>query len=181
MRQQTIKLSAMNSSLTDAVVFLADETQTEAIAQRFASALGVLREDILAQGFNLRLTGDLGAGKTTFTRALLRALGVAGRVRSPTFELVEEYDVLDGCVFYHFDFYRFESPREFEEAGFRDMFGSGRITACEWSEKAADYLRGFLPIPAECEPLCAIAIGYSDFTPAPLPPCDDEARIVRLP
>ena len=105
MRQQTIKLSAMNSSLTDAVVFLADETQTEA-----------------------------------FTRALLRALGVAGRVRSPTFELVEEYDVLDGCVFYHFDFYRFESPREFEEAGFRDMFGSGRITACEWSEKAADYL-----------------------------------------
>ena len=140
MRQQTIKLSAMNSSLTDAVVFLADETQTEAIAQRFASALGVLREDILAQGFNLRLTGDLGAGKTTFTRALLRALGVAGRVRSPTFELVEEYDVLDGCVFYHFGFYRFESPREFEEAGFRDMFGSGRITACEWSEKAADYL-----------------------------------------
>ena len=47
--------------------------------------------------------------------------------------------------------------------------------------KAADYLRSFLPIPADCEPLCAIAIGYSDFTPAPLPPCDDEARIIRLP
>ena len=48
-------------------------------------------------------------------------------------------------------------------------------------EKAAEYLRSFLPIPADCEPLCAIAIGYSDFTPAPLPPCDDEARIIRLP
>ena len=48
-------------------------------------------------------------------------------------------------------------------------------------EKAAEYLRSFLPIPADCEPLCAIAIGYSDFTPAPLPPCDDGARIIRLP
>ena len=140
LRPQIIKLRAMNPSPTDAVVILADEAQTEAIAQKFASAFVALREHILKQGFNLRLTGDLGAGKTTFTRALLRSLGVTGRVRSPTFELVEEYDVLEGCVFYHFDFYRFESPREFAEAGFRDMFGSARITACEWSEKAADYL-----------------------------------------
>ena len=130
----------MTTSTSDTLIFLSEEAQTEALARSFAAALAQGRESIVLQGFNLRLTGDLGAGKTTFTRALLRALGVRGRVRSPTFELLEEYDVLEGIPFYHFDFYRFESPREFEEAGFREMFGPGRITACEWSEKAADYL-----------------------------------------
>lgn len=136
------KLRSMNSSSSNTLILLADEAQTAALAARFASAMKGLRKEIVEGGLNLRLTGDLGAGKTTFTRALLRGLGVAGRVRSPTFELVEEYDVLESCVFYHFDFYRFEDPREFEEAGFRDLFGPGRITACEWSAKAGAYLPG---------------------------------------
>ena len=78
--------------------------------------------------------------KTTLTRALLRHLGVTGRVKSPTFELVSDYDVLDGIAFHHFDFYRFESPIEFDEAGFRDLFGPGSITASEWSDKAGEFL-----------------------------------------
>ncbi len=139
-RVAAVKLWPMNSSLSDALIFLADEAQTAALAGRFCAAISGLHDEIVREGLNLRLTGDLGAGKTTFTRALLRALGVTGRVRSPTFELVEEYDVPEGCVFYHFDFYRFEDPREFEDAGFREMFGPSRITVCEWSEKAGEYL-----------------------------------------
>ncbi|MDO4937833.1 MAG: tRNA (adenosine(37)-N6)-threonylcarbamoyltransferase complex ATPase subunit type 1 TsaE [Sutterellaceae bacterium] len=126
-------------TLTTTLVF-ADEAQTQAFAMQIARALQAKADDVRRFGFNLRLTGDLGAGKTTLTRALLRALGVTGRVRSPTFELVEEYDVLENVHFYHFDFYRFEDPVEFEEAGFRDMFGAGCITVCEWSEKAGEFL-----------------------------------------
>ena len=70
----------------------------------------------------------------------MRHLGVTGRVKSPTFELVSDYDVLDGIAFHHFDFYRFESPIEFDEAGFRDLFGPGSITASEWSDKAGEFL-----------------------------------------
>ena len=125
---------------TSLELVFADESQTQAFAVRLAKALAEHADDVARSGFNLRLTGDLGAGKTTLTRALLRALGVGGRVRSPTFELVEEYDVLDGLSFYHFDFYRFESPCEFEDAGFRALFGAGRITVCEWSERAGAYL-----------------------------------------
>lgn len=120
---------------------LADEGQTAELAGQFALLLTKLRDAIRQGGFNIRLTGDLGAGKTTFTRALLRKLGVTSRIKSPTFELEADYDILDGISFHHFDFYRFESPIEFEEAGFRDLFGPGSVTACEWSEKAA----GFLP------------------------------------
>ncbi|MCF0253728.1 MAG: tRNA (adenosine(37)-N6)-threonylcarbamoyltransferase complex ATPase subunit type 1 TsaE [Duodenibacillus sp.] len=119
---------------------LASEEDTGRLARALAAALAARAGAVARSGFNLRLTGDLGAGKTALTRAMLRALGVAGRVRSPTFELVEDYDVLDGAAFHHFDFYRFASPEEFEEAGFRDLFGPGRVTACEWSEKAGPYL-----------------------------------------
>ena len=121
-------------------VVLASEMETESLAAALARALTKHAASVSEFGFNLRLTGDLGAGKTSFTRALLRARGVTGRVRRPTFELVEEYDVLHDITFHHFDFYRFESPIEFEEAGFRDLFGPAHITCCEWSEKAAPYL-----------------------------------------
>lgn len=129
-----------NNSQNSTRVRLSDETHTVRFAEHLADALTHVREAICQSGFNLRLTGDLGAGKTTLTRALLRHLGVTGRVKSPTFELVSDYDVLDGIAFHHFDFYRFESPTEFDEAGFRDLFGPGSITASEWSDKAGEFL-----------------------------------------
>ena len=132
-------------------VELTDEEKTVCLAEHFALALEHEQDAIGQNGFNLRLTGDLGAGKTTFTRALLRTLGVTGRIKSPTFELVSDYTVLNGIAFHHFDFYRFESPVEFEDAGFRDMFGPGIVTASEWSERAGE----FLP-PADIELLISI-------------------------
>ncbi len=115
---------------------LSDEAATTALAARLAAALGPRTAALREAGFNLRLDGNLGAGKTTFTRAFLRALGFQGRVKSPTFELVEDYDLPEGLVLHHFDFYRFEDPAEFDDAGFRDLFGAGQIVFSEWSEKA---------------------------------------------
>jgi tRNA threonylcarbamoyladenosine biosynthesis protein TsaE len=130
----------MDSAFYSPQCVFQDEDATVLFARRLAQALGRAHSEILEKGLNLRLTGDLGAGKTTLTRALLRALGVTGRVKSPTFELVSDYTVLGDIEFHHFDFYRFESPVEFEDAGFRDLFGPARITASEWSEKAMPYL-----------------------------------------
>ena len=86
-----------------------------------------------------RLEGNLGAGKTSLVRAMLRRLGFAGPVKSPTFSLVETYPVA-GLTLNHFDFYRFEEPEEFEDAGFRDLFGPGFVSATEWTEKASPYV-----------------------------------------
>ncbi len=85
------------------------------------------------------LNGDLGSGKTTFVRHLLQALGVRGRVRSPTYTVVEPYELPDLNV-WHFDFYRFADAREWEEAGFRDIFASDGLKLAEWPEKAAPML-----------------------------------------
>ena len=116
---------------------LPDEASTELLGK--AEAVLKHSKEITDRGLNIRLQGTLGAGKTTLTRALLRALGFTGRVRSPTFTLVETYSV-QGLAINHFDFYRFESPEEFEEAGFRDLFGAGRMTLCEWPDKAEPFL-----------------------------------------
>jgi tRNA threonylcarbamoyladenosine biosynthesis protein TsaE len=84
----------------------------------------------------LTLQGDLGAGKTTLVRHLLRALGVQGRVKSPTYAVVEPYE-LPGLNIWHFDFYRFGDPREWEDAGFRDIFASPGLKLAEWPDKVA--------------------------------------------
>lgn len=92
----------------------------------------------------LELDGTLGAGKTTFTRHLLRALGVTGRIKSPTYTVVEPYSVAlpDGQLLdvAHFDFYRFNDPREWEDAGFRELFTSPGLRISEWAEKASPWL-----------------------------------------
>ncbi|MDB5752091.1 MAG: tRNA ((37)-N6)-threonylcarbamoyltransferase complex ATPase subunit type 1 TsaE [Ramlibacter sp.] len=72
-------------------------------------------------------------------RHLLRALGVQGRIKSPTYAVVEPYEV-DGRAIWHFDFYRFDDPREWEDAGFRDIFAASGLKIAEWPDKAAAVL-----------------------------------------
>ena len=98
----------------------------------------------------IELHGPLGAGKTTFVRHLLHALGVQGRVKSPTYAVLEEYelpapggDAEHSLHIRHFDFYRFDDPQEWEDAGFREVFGGPGLKLVEWPEKA----EGLLPTP----------------------------------
>lgn len=85
------------------------------------------------------LDGDLGAGKTSLVRALLLARGVTGPVKSPTYTLVEVH-LVSGIYFYHFDFYRFNQPEEYLDAGLDEYFSGDGICLVEWPEKALPYL-----------------------------------------
>ena len=118
------------------------ECDTEASARRLAHALQSLHPPGQAV---IELRGDLGAGKTTFARHLLRALGVSGRIKSPTYAVVETYTIEQPTALNvaHFDFYRFNDPEEWEEAGFRDLFAAPGLKLVEWPDKAA----GRLPVP----------------------------------
>lgn len=121
----------------------------EAATQSFAQALAA--QPALRNAF-IELHGPLGAGKTSFVRHLLRALGVQGRVKSPTYAVVEPYeidglggpggpdDIMPPLAVWHFDFYRFNDPREWEDAGFRDIFASPGLKLAEWPENAASHL-----------------------------------------
>lgn len=106
-------------------------------------ALGAALARVLAPGLTIHLHGELGAGKTTLTRALLHAAGYAGHVKSPTYTLVEPYTVqiagrpLDVL---HFDLYRMASPEEFLDAGFREHFSGENVCVVEWPEQAAPVL-----------------------------------------
>lgn len=114
---------------------LRDETATQALA-------AALAENPALRNACIELHGNLGAGKTTFVRHLLQALGVQGRIKSPTYAVVEPHEA-PGLAIWHFDFYRFNDPREWEDAGFRDLFASPGLKLCEWPEKA----QGLLPAP----------------------------------
>ena len=110
-----------------------DESATQAFAQSLA------RQSSIADAL-IELRGDLGAGKTTFVRHLLKALGVQGRVKSPTYAVVEPYTLENGQNIWHFDFYRFNDPQEWEEAGFRDIFAALGLKLVEWPDNAGEYL-----------------------------------------
>lgn len=118
---------------------LADEGATARLGAALAHAITVERGAIAASGLVVALSGELGTGKTSVVRAMLRALGVTGAVRSPTFTLLEPY-VVSSLNFYHFDFYRLADPEEFSLAGFRDMFGPAAVCLIEWPDKAAGHL-----------------------------------------
>ena len=124
----------VNDALIVETVTWPDESATQAFAERLARGL-------LRHGLNgcITLEGDLGAGKTTLVRHLLRALGVSGRIKSPTYAVVEPYTVEAGAL-WHFDFYRFSDPREWEDAGFRDIFASPGLKLCEWPARAQGLL-----------------------------------------
>jgi tRNA threonylcarbamoyladenosine biosynthesis protein TsaE len=110
---------------------LPDETATRALGARLAR--------VLKAGMSLYLRGDLGSGKTTLVRGLLRALGYKGRVKSPTYALVELYTI-SRLDLYHFDFYRFHDPKEWRDAGFNECFNDASVCLVEWPEKAAGLL-----------------------------------------
>ena len=118
-----------------------DESATEIFAQALA------RKAEVRDAF-IELEGELGAGKTTFVRHLLRALGVQGRIKSPTYAVVEPYELptlnlhSNSLNIWHFDFYRFTDPREWEEAGFRDLFTAPGLKLAEWAANA----RAALPV-----------------------------------
>ena len=117
--------------------FLPDEAAT--------LALGAALAQSLEPGLTIYLRGELGAGKTTLVRGVLRALGHPGPVKSPTYTLVEVYEV-SRLHLHHFDFYRFREPREWIDAGFRESFNGRTVSLIEWPERAA----GMLP-PADLE------------------------------
>ncbi len=111
--------------------YLNDEADTRALGDSLARTLKA--------GLRIYLHGNLGAGKTTLTRAMLNAAGHTGKVKSPTYTLVEPYVIeLDGhpVGLFHFDLYRMGSPEEFLEAGFREHFNENTICIIEWAEKA---------------------------------------------
>lgn len=148
----TVQMIAASHPLIVKNIAWQDEAATQSFAQDLARKPAIGRALI-------ELQGDLGAGKTTFVRHLLQSMGVQGRIKSPTYAVVESYLLappqppgghnpgqtpnlpdLSGLSIWHFDFYRFNDPDEWEEAGFRDLFASPGLKLVEWPEKAAGHL-----------------------------------------
>lgn len=128
-----------------------------------ASAARIAAQPVVRQAF-ITLHGPLGAGKTTFARHLLQALGVSGRIKSPTYAIVELYtgqQAGEAVDIRHFDFYRFDDPQEWEDAGLRELFASPGLKLAEWPDKAGDLL-----------PRADLSVHIS--------PVEDDTRLVRL-
>jgi tRNA threonylcarbamoyladenosine biosynthesis protein TsaE len=117
--------------MSSIVVSLPDEAATLRLGERLAAGIG--------PGRVLHLRGDLGSGKTTLARGLLRALGQSGRIKSPTYTLVELYP-LSSLNLYHFDLYRFKDKTEWLNSGFREYFNAHSACLVEWPERAGDLL-----------------------------------------
>jgi len=119
----------------DITLKLADEQATLKLGADFACTLEA--------GVNVYLHGDLGAGKTTLVRGGLHGLGFIGKVKSPTYTLVEPYQVLNNKTIvnlYHFDLYRFMDEEEWDAAGFRDYFNPHSVCLIEWPDKAGSLI-----------------------------------------
>lgn len=127
--------------MTTKELYLPDEDATIALAQQLAPMLAGTHSSTEGGevGGRLHLHGDLGAGKTSFARALLRGCGVKGRIKSPSYALVESYN-LSNLQLYHLDFYRFKNPQEWVDAGFRDILQEKAVVLIEWPENAGALL-----------------------------------------
>ena len=122
------------------------EAETAKLAQAFAASLERLLIQNPTAHFNISLEGDLGAGKTTFSRYLIQSLGHEGKVKSPTYTLCEPYPLSkNGKLFtvHHFDLYRMRDPLEWQEAGFAEHFDVPGFCLIEWPEKAEGTLPAF--------------------------------------
>lgn len=124
-------------------ILLANEGATEELGARFA---------VITGGLIIALRGTLGAGKTTLVRGFLRARGYFGSVKSPTFTLIEPYELPGGAI-YHFDLYRLTDPEELELIGVRDYLFSEAICLVEWPERAAGTLNFDLAVALDYHPL----------------------------
>ena len=134
-------LSPLNTFTLD----LPDEAATDRLGQSLALVAADLQTTAgnmlpgAQAGGRIHLQGDLGAGKTSLVRAFLRQCGVSGRIKSPSYALLESYEV-SNLYLYHLDFYRFSDPTEWLDVGFRDLLNNRAIVLIEWPERAGDYL-----------------------------------------
>lgn len=136
------------------ILHLADENATADFAHILAQQPNIGHATII-------LEGDLGAGKTTLVRHLLRSLGVKGRIKSPTYAIVEPHRGENDLSIWHFDFYRFNDPSEWHEAGLADIFAERGLKLAEWPQKA--------PAVAAAADLCLH-----------LQPAANDARLLRM-
>ena len=133
----------MNTSkkLAELELYLPDEEATAALASTLVPL--VCGTEYQApqdgRGGRIHLRGDLGAGKTSLARAFLRAAGITGKIKSPSYALLESYN-LSNLYFYHLDFYRFSDSREWVDAGFREILQKEAVVLIEWPERAGALL-----------------------------------------
>ncbi len=144
---QRVPARRIDAAMVASTIALADPAATEAAGARLGPSL--------AGGMVVTLSGELGSGKTTLVRGLLRALGWRHAVKSPTFTVVESYS-LSRLYFYHFDFYRFNDPEEWETAGLADCFRDDSVCLIEWPERVFAHLPQpdvalLLELPADTE------------------------------
>jgi tRNA threonylcarbamoyladenosine biosynthesis protein TsaE len=137
----------MNFALCPAVhLNLPTQAATDTLGRALAWVTTEISPDTIAAptpgpeaGGRIHLQGELGAGKTALTRSLLRACGITGRIKSPSYALLESYKV-SSLYLYHLDFYRFSNPEEWLDAGFREILTKNALVLIEWPERAGDLL-----------------------------------------